>query len=104
MLAGACAVLGASACGSSRQDTHEVKGSFAIEVVGARFPRLQSIARPATLALRVRNAGTRTAPGVAVSLDSFNYVSNYPQLASSQRPVWVVERGPGPVVRTRRPQ
>jgi hypothetical protein len=77
-----------------------VKGSFAIEVVRARFPPLQSIARPIRLALRVRNAGTRTAPSVAVSLDSFNYVENFPQLAASQRPVWVVEQGPGPVVRT----
>jgi hypothetical protein len=100
VLAGACAALGSSACGSSRQDTHEVKGSFAIEVVRARFPPLQSLARPIRLALRVRNAGTRTAPSVAVSLDSFSYVENFPQLAASQRPVWVVERGPGPVART----
>lgn len=99
MLAGACAALGSSACGSSRQDTHEANGSFPIEVVRARFPRLQSIARPIRLALRVRNAGTRTAPSVAVSLDSFNYVENFPQLAASQRPVWVVEQGPGPAAR-----
>jgi hypothetical protein len=98
VLAGACALLGALGCASTPQDKGEPKGSFAMEVVKVSFPRLQSIARPSTLALQVRNAGTHTAPGVAVSIDSFYYTENYPRLASSQRPVWVVEQGPGPHV------
>jgi hypothetical protein len=36
---------------------------------------------------------------VAVTVDSFSYKSSYPQLAASQRPTWVVNRGPGPAVR-----
>ena len=100
MLAGACAVLGASGCGAARQDAREVKRSYAIEVVKARFPKLQSIARPTSLELQVRNAGTRTAPSVAVAVDSFYYTENYPELAATQRPVWVIEQGPGAPVRT----
>jgi hypothetical protein len=99
VLAGACAAAGASGCGSTRQDSAEVKRSFAMEVVKASFPTNQSIARPAQLELQVRNTGTRTAPRVAVSIDSFYYTENYPQLASTQRPVWVIEQGPGPVVK-----
>jgi hypothetical protein len=98
VLAGACAAFGVSACGSTRQDAREVKGNFAIEVVKTSFPALQSIARPTTLALQLRNAGTRTAPSVAVTLDSLNYTENYPGLAAPQRPVWVIEHGPGPAV------
>jgi hypothetical protein len=45
----------------------------------------------------VGNAGTRTAPNVAVTLDSFYYTSHFPELAANKRPVWVVERGPGAI-------
>src|ERR1700730_17984587 len=100
VLAGACAAVGASGCGSTRQDKGEVRGSFAMEVVKASFPASQAIARPAQLELQVRNAGTRTAPRLAVSVDSFYYAENYPQLAASQRPVWVIEQGPGPLAST----
>jgi hypothetical protein len=43
----------------------------------------------------VRNDSQHTAPNVAVTLDSFYYTENYPQLAASKRPIWVVEAGPG---------
>jgi len=104
VLAGACAVpcavLGASGCGAARQDAREVKRGFAMEVVKASFPRRQAIARPTSLELQIRNAGTHTAPSVAVAIDSFYYTENYPELASTQRPVWVIEQGPGRPVRT----
>ena len=99
MLAGACALLGAGGCGSTRQDVSEPRATYALEVVRVRFPSLQVIARPTTLTLQVRNAGTETAPNVAVAVDSFYYSSDFPNLASTQRPVWVVEQGPGPAVR-----
>jgi hypothetical protein len=101
VLLGACAALAASGCGSSRQDAHEPKGTFAMQVVRARFPANQAIARQTQLELAVRNTGTRTAPDVAVTLDSFYYTENYPELAVSKRPIWVVEAGPGP--RPKRP-
>jgi hypothetical protein len=95
VLAGACAALAAGGCGSTRQDAGEAKRTYTMEVVKASFPAKQSIARTEALELQVRNASGRTAPNVAVSVDSFSYANTFPQLAASQRPVWVVERGPG---------
>ncbi len=68
-----------------------------MQVLHASFPAAQSIARQTRLVLPVRNTGTHTVPNVAVTIDSFDYTSNYPQLAADKRPVWVIERGPGAV-------
>jgi hypothetical protein len=94
------AALLASGCGGgARQDSHEPAGAFTMQVVHASFPVSQSIARPARLELQVRNTGPRTAPNVAVTLDSFYYTENYPELAVNKRPVWVIERGPGAIAK-----
>lgn len=96
---GACgvslALLAAGCGGGSRQDAHEPKGAFNLEVVNASFPAHQSIARETHLALQVRNSGAHIVPNVAVSIDSFQYTDHYPELASNQRPIWAVEQGPG---------
>jgi hypothetical protein len=63
----------------------------------AAFPLAQSIARQARFVLLVRNTGVRTVPNVAVTIDSFDYTSHYPELAADKRPVWVIERGPGAI-------
>jgi hypothetical protein len=97
LAAAACVVLVAGCGGSSRQDAGEPTGSFAMQVPSASFPTAQSIARQAELVLPVRNTGSRTIPNVAVTIDSFDYTSNYPQLAANKRPVWVIERGPGAI-------
>jgi hypothetical protein len=68
-----------------------------MKVVSASFPAKQAIARPTRLELQVQNTSERTAPNVAVTLNSFSYTSNYPDLAVDKRPVWVVEQGPGPI-------
>lgn len=96
-LLGVSASLLISACGGSRQNAHEEKRAYDVEVVHVTFPSRQSIARPASLELRVRNAGTHTAPNVAVTLDSFYYTATFPHLAANKRPIWVVETGPGAV-------
>ena len=58
-------------------------------------PRLsRSRGRPRSM-LTVRNSGTRTVPNVAVTLDSFEYTSNFPELAADKRPIWVDRTGPG---------
>jgi len=93
----ACAGLIASGCGGARQDAHEPSGTFTLQVVKSSFPAAQAVARPATLELVVRNGGASTAPNVAVTVDSFYYNSTFPELASRQRPIWVIERGPGEV-------
>jgi hypothetical protein len=66
-----------------------------MKVVRASFPTKQSIARPTSFELAVENTGTHTVPTVAVTVDSFDYSSDYAELAAAKRPVWVVERGPG---------
>jgi hypothetical protein len=96
MFLGACAVLSATGCGGlARQDAHEHATTFTLKVLHASFPAKQSMVRPATFALEIRNTGAHAAPNVAVSVDSFAYTSDYPHLASDQRPVWIVEQGPG---------
>jgi hypothetical protein len=98
VLLGVCAVLAATGCGGlARQDAHEPTGTFTLKVLHASFPAKQSMVRPAILTLAIRNTGPHAAPNVAVSVDSFTYTSHYPQLASDQRPVWVIEQGPGPI-------
>ncbi len=47
----------------------------------------------------MRNVSSQTAPNVAITLDSLQYVEKYPELSASQRPVWVVERGPGAIAK-----
>jgi len=87
----------ASGCGEAMRNAREPTGAYTVEVAGARFPAKQAIARDTRLALVVRNAGARTIPNVAVTLDSLNYASAYPHLAANKRPVWVVNTGPGVV-------
>jgi hypothetical protein len=95
----ACAGIIVSACGGARQDAREPSGSFALQLVKASFPAAQAVARPADLEVVVRNESGRTAPDVAVTVDSFYYDSSYPGLASRERPIWVVEEGPGEIPR-----
>lgn len=93
----ACA-LALAACGSgTRQDAHEPSGTYAVKVLSASFPAQQSIARQTSMSLRLQNVGARTVPNLAVTIDSFDYTSHYPELAADKRPVWVIERGAGAI-------
>ncbi|MGD0453193.1 MAG: hypothetical protein ABSB69_06310 [Solirubrobacteraceae bacterium] len=91
------ALLLAGCGGGARQDAGEPAGTFAMRVVHPSFPAAQSIARQTRFVLPVRNTGTHTVPNVAVTIDSFDYTSNYPELAADKRPVWAIERGPGTI-------
>lgn len=86
-----------SGCGGTAQDAHEPKRSFDVQVTQASFPSSQAIARQSKLRLEVRNAGNQTVPNVAVTVNSFGYLSDYPNLAARERPVWIVDQGPGAV-------
>src|SRR5262245_43690472 len=99
------ALLFAVGCGGGpRQDADEPSGDFKVEVVNASFPRVQHIAQTVLLRLRVRNADTRAlpvavtietaAPNRAVAASSFGQGSLDTALADSNRPVWVLDRGP----------
>jgi hypothetical protein len=87
----------AAGCGQARQDAHESKGTFTVRVVQSRFPSKQAVARRTQLVLDVRNTSKRTLPDVTVAVNSFSYTSNYPNLASRKRPVWIVDDGPGAI-------
>jgi len=96
----ATAVLLASGCGSgARQDAGEPSGSFTMEILKASFPARQSISRPASLELKVRNTGAHTVPNVAVTVDSFLYTEHFPELSANKRPIWAIERGPGAIAK-----
>ncbi len=97
VLAAAGALLASGCGGGTRQDANEPKSNFRLDVVHASFAHVQSIARPATLLLAVHNSGTRTAPNVAVTIDSFEYVSKFPELAANKRPIWIIDAGPGDI-------
>jgi hypothetical protein len=100
VVAGAASLaLLAAGCGEAARDASEPKGTYAVEVVRASFPRRQAVARDTRLEMVVRNAGVRTAPNVAVTIDSFYYRSDYPHLSVSKRPVWIVNTGPGAVAK-----
>ena len=93
---GAFAGVLATGCGESRhQNASEPKGHYTVEVTRASFPTDQAVARPAQLVVDVRNRGVRTLPDVTVAVTSFDYLSDYPNLASRRRPIWVVDEGPG---------
>lgn len=97
--AGAIALLLAGCGGGSKATAGEPTGTFTMKVVHASFPTKQSIARPTSFELAVENTGAHTVPSVAVTVDSFDYDSNYAELAAARRPVWVVERGPGTIAK-----
>jgi hypothetical protein len=98
--AGAIALLVAGCGGGgSKATAGEPTGTFTMKVVHASFPTKQSIARPTSFELAVENTGTHTVPSVAVTVDSFDYDSNYAELAAGKRPIWVVERGPGAIAK-----
>ena len=100
LAASALAGLLLAGCGGgSRQDAHEKSASYQMEVVAARFPAKQSVARPEQMVLLVRNSGSATVPNLAITVDSFNYASNYPELADNKRPIWAIEQGPGAIAR-----
>lgn len=96
-LALASALLAAGCGGGARMDAGEPSGTYAVKILHASFPTRQAIARPTSFELEVENTGAHTVPSVAVTVDSFDYASNYPELAADKRPVWAIERGPGAI-------
>jgi hypothetical protein len=95
---GACAALVATGCGGgSRQDSGEQARAYRLLLSEVSFQRNQSVSKPTKLRISVHNAGVRTVPNVAVTIDSFSYVEKYPELAANKRPIWIIERGPGTI-------
>ena len=99
-LCGVPAGLLAVGCGGgSPQDASEPKGNYTVQVTHASFPLQQVPARQTQMVIDVRNTSSRTLPDVTVAVTSFDYLSNYPHLASRRRPIWVVNEGPGQIAK-----
>ncbi|HUA12139.1 MAG TPA: hypothetical protein VMA83_09060 [Solirubrobacteraceae bacterium] len=95
LLLAVCALV--AGCGEgAKQNADEPHANYPIEVTAASFPVKQYVSRHEHLVITLRNAGHETAPNVAVTIQSFTYQSSFPNLADRRRPVWVVEKGPGP--------
>jgi hypothetical protein len=93
-----CAALIIGGCGGGSEATAgEHTRTYELQLSGVSFERSQAVSKPAALKLTVHNPGTRAVPEVAVTIDSFDYTSHYPELAYDKRPIWVVETGPGAV-------
>jgi hypothetical protein len=91
----ALAVVAVAGCGGgTRQDAAEQSRTYRVAIVRASFPSRQRLAAPARLVVEVRNAGKRTIPNIAVTVDSFSTRSEQADLADSQRPVWVIDGPP----------
>ncbi len=90
----ALASVAIAGCGQARQDAGEPTGTYRAVARGV-FPAAQTIARPTRMVIAVHNLGPDTMPNVALTVDSFTYISKYPELSDPRRPVWVIEQGPG---------
>jgi hypothetical protein len=93
---GCVAAVGPAACGGAqkRQDEDEPKGNFPVQVVEAEFPERQKLAKRSELNLVVRNAGRKTIPNVAVTVDGFYRRVDDPDLADPNRPIFVINGQP----------
>jgi hypothetical protein len=100
----ALALVGCS-CGGSGGSSAEQSATYQVAIPGEAFPAHQSLAARVELRLAVRNAGTRTIPNVAATLETgsgpdgstaeaFGSRLDDQGLASHSRPVWIVDDGP----------
>lgn len=108
------AALALTACGGAqRQSAHEPRGHFSVAVERVSFPASQRLAERTHLVIEVRNTGSRAIPDVAVTIcnvtcaypapagqgtsaRAFAADISQPYLANPSRPLWIVDRPPGP--------
>jgi hypothetical protein len=106
-VAAVATLLALAGCGGqARQDANEPTGNFTVDVPVATFPSSQRLAEHTHLVIAVRNTGTKTIPNVAVTIlnpkqgvaaQAFgDLLAETPGLASRSRPIWIVDRAPGP--------
>jgi hypothetical protein len=85
-----CLLAVAGCGGGERQDENEPEGNFPVEVVQAQFPEKQKLAKRSDLVLTLRNAGDKTIPNIAMTVNGFDEQENDPDLADPTRPVFAV--------------
>ena len=91
-----------SACGGGGASSdNEATGTFHVKVTEASFPTAQKLGQTSLLKLGIRNTGKHTVPGLTISftiagkegVDSslpFAIRDPQPELATPERPVWVL--------------
>jgi hypothetical protein len=89
-VAALCLLAIAGCGGGERQDENEREGNFPVEVVEAKFPEDQKLAKSSDLILTVRNAGRETIPNVAMTVNGFDRRKKDPDLADANRPVFAL--------------
>ena len=80
--------------GGERQDKNEPRGKFPVEVVSAEFPSGQKLAKESDLVIKVRNAGDKVIPNIAVTVKGFEERLKDKTLADPNRPVFVINGRP----------
>jgi hypothetical protein len=85
-----CLLAIAGCGGGERQDANEPEGNFPVEVVQAKFPESQKLAKSSSLVVTVRNAGRETIPNIAMTVNGFDRRSKQPDLADPNRPVFAL--------------
>jgi len=99
------ATLGACGGGDPRQDADEPEGDYRLEIVDASWKSDQSIAERTTMRIKVRNADSKAAPNVALTIETgpeksggapgaFAQNRDDAGLSDPSRPVWVIDRSP----------
>ena len=84
-----------ASCGSQSQDAHEPSGKFKVSIVKASFPGKQKLAKRSTMVITVKNVDSRTIPDITVTVNSFDRREKNSELADPNRPVFVINTGPG---------
>lgn len=91
--------------GGANQAAGEPRGTFPVAVSTASFPAHQTLAERTEMVIRVRNAGTKTIPDIAVTITDANEGTaaepfaedlHMSGLADPSRPVWIVDEAPCP--------
>jgi hypothetical protein len=90
----AAPVLASCGGGEKRQDENEPEGTFEVDVVEAKFPRKQKLAKRSDLLITIRNAGSKSVPNIAVTVDGFDRRKQSANLADPRRPVFVINGQP----------
>jgi len=83
-------LLALAGCGGERQDENEPSGDFPIEVVEAKFPGKQKLAKSSDLVVTVRNAGQETVPNISLTVNGLDERKTDPDLADPTRPVFAL--------------
>ena len=97
----AVAALLAACGGESSSDANEPSGTYRVHVSEASFPTKQRLGQTSLLQLGVRNSGKKTIPALTVTITiagragrtsalPFGVRDPQPDLAQSDRPVWVL--------------